>query len=326
MNNRQDIRDIMIFVNSIYQTYSEIAKKLIIKEDLLSLLYALDDGKSHTQSDICKLWNIPKTTINTIVQECKDQKLLTLEESKTNRKEKYLKITEYGKIYSNEILSAIYEIENKAYDSCKENTNYLDFLQAFAKSLDNETNNYFTELYQIRMKNELKSIEYNDSFHDKLKKIYQEAFPITEQVPIDDLLNHKLGDIKTFVFTYKNSFVGFCSTITYKNIVYLLYFAMSSKYRNRGFGSQALELIKKQYENKVILADIENESYNSQNNLQRIKRKKFYFRSGFLDTNITYIQNDVEFIILSYGGNITEQEINEFWNNVPQKLLYYYRK
>lgn len=326
MNNRQEIRDIMIFVNSIYQTYTEIAKKLIIKEDLLSLLYALDDGKCHTQSDICKSWNIPKTTINTIVQECKKQNLLTLEESQTNKKEKYLKITEYGKIYSNEILSAIYEIENKAYEQCKNSSNYLDFLQTFAKSLDNETNNYFTELYQVRMRNELESTEYNDSFYNQLKKLYQEAFPKSEQVPLDDLLNHQLGDIKTYIFTYKNSFVGFCSTLAYKNIVYLLYFAMSSKYRNRGFGSQAIELIKRKYENKVILADIEKENYNSQNNLQRIKRKKFYLRSGFLETNITYIQSNTEFMILNYGESISEQEINEFWQNVPKKLMQYYRK
>ncbi len=326
MNNRQEIRDIMIFVNSIYQTYSEIAKKLIIKEDLLSLLYALDDGKTHTQSDICKSWNIPKTTINTIVQECKERNLLTLEENKTNRKEKYLKITEYGKIFSNEVLGAIYDIENKAYNTCKENTNYLDFLRTFAKELDYESNQYFNELYQIRMRNDLDIFVYNNSYYNDLKKIYHEAFPINEQIPLDDLLSKKLGDINTYVFTYKNSFVGFCSTIAYENIVYLLYFAMSSKYRNRGFGSQALELIKKHHESKVLLADIEKEDYDSTNKLQRIKRKKFYLRSGFVDTTITYIQRNVEFMILSYGGTVTEEEINKLWSNVSKELLYYYRK
>lgn len=49
-------------------------------------------------------------------------------------------------------------------------------------------------------------------------------------------------------------------------------------------------------------------------------------RSGFLETNITYIQSNTEFMILNYGESISEQEINEFWQNVPKKLMQYYRK
>lgn len=326
MNNHKEIKDIMIWINSINQTYSKIANNLLIKEDLLKLLYALDDGLPHTQSDICKAWDIPKTTLNTIVQESIEQKLLIFEDSKNSKKEKYLKLTDYGKVYTNEILKTIYEIENKAYSVSKDNSNYLDFLQSFSKSLEKETNNYFTELYKVSLRNELEIVSYDSSYYKKLDKIYHEAFPKTEQVPLDELLNHTLGDIKTYIFTYKNSFVGFCSTLSYKNIVYLLYFAMSSKYRNRGFGSQALELIKNQYQDTVILADIENVSYNSTNYLQRIKRKKFYLRSGFTDTSISYIQRNTEFIILKYGKNVLKEEIDEFWNNVPEKLLLYYRK
>ena len=325
-NNRENIRRIMISVNVICQIYADMAKKLIIKDDLLSLLYALDDGKAHTQSDICHLWNIPKTTINTIVQECKERNLLLLEENPMNKKEKYLRITEYGKIFSNEILRSVYEIEEKAYEKSKECTNYIDFLEMFTKNLEDETKIHFDELYRLSQINELEIMEYtnNANLYNEINKLYLEAFPSNERVPIDVLFKSNSNIIKTYVFTYKNNFVGFCSTLSYKNIIYLLYFAMSSKYRNRGFGSCALELIKKN-NNKVILADIECEHPDSLNKLQRIKRKKFYLRSGFVSTGITYTQKNTEFEILSFGGSVTNEELTDLWENVPKHLFYYYR-
>ena len=71
------------------------------------------------------------------------------------------------------------------------------------------------------------------------------------------------------------------------------------------------------------IVDIEQEKYDSTNKLQRIKRKKFYLRSGFIPTNITYTQQNVIFEILSFGGNITENDLTNLWNNVPKQLFYY---
>lgn len=326
-NDRESIRKIMISVNVICQIYSEMAKKLIIKDDMLSLLYALDDGKPHTQSDICHLWNIPKTTINTIVQECKERKLLTLEENPENKKEKYLKITDYGKIFSNEILQSIYEIEDKAYHESKKYHNVIEFLENFTKNLNAETKSYFNDLYSVSQRNELEIIKYDTTskyYHD-IEKLYNEAFPKNEQIPLNEFLEATIDNMNTYIFTYKNNFVGFCVTLSHEKIVYLLYFAMSSKYRNRGFGSQALELIKKNNNDKVLLVDIEQEQYDSSNKLQRIKRKKFYLRSGFTPTQMTYVQQNVTFEILSFGGNITEKDLTNLWDNVPKRLFYYYR-
>ena len=49
--------------------YAEIAKKSNVKPNLMWILYALDDGKSHSQKEISLSWDIPITTINTIVKE-----------------------------------------------------------------------------------------------------------------------------------------------------------------------------------------------------------------------------------------------------------------
>lgn len=39
-----------------------------VSENMLTLMYALNDGKVHTQKQICEQFSIPKTTINTIKQ------------------------------------------------------------------------------------------------------------------------------------------------------------------------------------------------------------------------------------------------------------------
>ena len=49
--------------------YERLSKKMGVKANLLWLLYALDDGKPHSQSKICDEWLFPRTTINTIIRE-----------------------------------------------------------------------------------------------------------------------------------------------------------------------------------------------------------------------------------------------------------------
>ena len=75
---RNEIRRLMITVNQVEGLYYSAAKMLGIKENTLTLLYALDDGKSHSQKQICDEWFIPRTTINTVVKECVNSGYITL--------------------------------------------------------------------------------------------------------------------------------------------------------------------------------------------------------------------------------------------------------
>ncbi len=52
--------------------YAEVAKKSGVKPNLMWILYALNDGESHSQKEISISWDIPITTINTIVKELND--------------------------------------------------------------------------------------------------------------------------------------------------------------------------------------------------------------------------------------------------------------
>lgn len=145
-DHRTDIRRIMTAVNTIDGIYALEAKKIGIKENTLSLLYALDDGKAHTQTQICTEWLIPKTTINTIVKECIHAGYVTLE-AEGHSHDKKIKLTERGQEYARNVLAQVYTIEQKAMEKTigQFSTEFIDAVQQFSCHLRNEFDNYFKE-------------------------------------------------------------------------------------------------------------------------------------------------------------------------------------
>ena len=125
---REEIRRIMVSVNVIDGIYAMGAKKIGIKDNSLSLLYALDDGKPHSQKEICEHWLIPKTTLNTIVKECVNAGYIVLDGIK-HTKEKEIRLTDKGQEYAKTILNQVYELERRAME--KTLSSYSpDFVQA----------------------------------------------------------------------------------------------------------------------------------------------------------------------------------------------------
>ncbi len=112
---RDEIRQIMICVNMIDGIYTMGSKKVGLKYNTLALLYALDDGKSHSQKEICEHWLIPKTTINTIVKECITAGYVILD-TVSHKKEKEIRLTDKGREFARPILNQFYEVERRAME------------------------------------------------------------------------------------------------------------------------------------------------------------------------------------------------------------------
>ena len=85
---------------------NEGKKKLAYSE--LCVMYALDDGKPHSQREISQEWLVPKTTVNTIVKKWEKEGLLTLTPIPEKRREKYIILTESGREYAKEFMGFIY--------------------------------------------------------------------------------------------------------------------------------------------------------------------------------------------------------------------------
>ena len=143
---RNEIRRIMIAVNVIDGAYEQIAKKIGIKENTLALLYALDDGKSHSQKEICEEWLIPKTTLNTIVKECVETGYIFLNHN-NHKKQKEICLTEKGQQFAKKILGQVYELEACAMRNTLEVTSprFVPALEQFMTNLKAEARRFYDE-------------------------------------------------------------------------------------------------------------------------------------------------------------------------------------
>lgn len=125
--------------------YAEYAKESGVKENLLWILYALNDGNSHSQKEICDSWDLPRTTVNTIIKELENDCYVKLLQIKGEKRELEVVLTDKGKAYADCLLDKIYKIEEKV-------SQYL-----IESDLTLKLNNLLNELYNAK-----KSIEGNE--------------------------------------------------------------------------------------------------------------------------------------------------------------------
>ena len=157
----------------------------------------------------------------------------------------------------------------------------------------------------------------------KVTKLYNEAFPKDERIPIWLLKMLARKNKAKFYGIYDNEkFVGLVYNIFYKDIVFVFYLAIDKETRGQGYGTKVLESIKQKYRNYRIILCIEPVDKNSNNYEQRIKRKNFYLKNGFKDSNYTIKEKNIIYDMLYYNKNVTLQEFQELMKNYFGKILY----
>lgn len=110
---QEAVRRIIWAINKIDGVYYYFARHLGINENALTLLYALDDGRLHSQKEVSDEWLIPRTTINTIVKNMVSDGYIAFD-SKQHTKEKAIMLTEKGRDYVDELMRSIYSAEENA--------------------------------------------------------------------------------------------------------------------------------------------------------------------------------------------------------------------
>lgn len=119
MNSRIFFYEFGKLIYSIDGFYAEYAKEKSVKPNLLWILYALNDGQEHSQKEICDTWDLPRTTINTIIKELEADGYAFLSQIIGEKRELSVKLTDEGKKYASSMLQELYEIEEKVYESIK---------------------------------------------------------------------------------------------------------------------------------------------------------------------------------------------------------------
>lgn len=120
--------------------YSEFARKSKVKAKLLWVLYALNDGEEHTQKEVSETWEIPRTTVNTVVKELEANGFVVLSPIKGEKREMLVSLTESGKHYAEDKLAEIYAIEGRAFANLDDdNKKVIDHLNNLLHELNNQS-------------------------------------------------------------------------------------------------------------------------------------------------------------------------------------------
>lgn len=141
MNSKQFFYELGKAIYRLDAAYNSFAKESAVAPSLMWILYAINDDKEHTQIEICKDWDLPKSTVNTIIKELEEQGYINLYPIKGKRREMSIVISESGKIYANKLLSKLYEVESRIYDSLDNNDYKLYQSLNKISTLLNEKNN-----------------------------------------------------------------------------------------------------------------------------------------------------------------------------------------
>lgn len=153
----------------------------------------------------------------------------------------------------------------------------------------------------------------------KIKKLYEDAFPENERFSFSMMIKNESGHYETFGFYKDEDFVGFAVLLNSGDISHILYIATLPSLRGNGLGTKALEALARIKKGIKIIVDIERELPNCAENELRRRRKNFYIRNGYEETEIRYRWQEESYEILSLGGKVTKEDFGNFWKRLGIK-------
>ena len=163
----------------------------------------------------------------------------------------------------------------------------------------------------------------------QVKALYESAFPANERIPIKHLLDDKIKREFWAFFNKDNGenaaapkFCGFSNSISHGDITNIVYFAVVPELRCHGYGSQILQVIRRQHPDTRIVVDIEVEedSKDTKELERRNRRRDFYQRNGFDSSPVDYVWQGEHYRLLSAGGIVTEKEFRNFWKEILKDI------
>ena len=150
----------------------------------------------------------------------------------------------------------------------------------------------------------------------KIEKLYIESFPENERFSFGMMIKNEKGHYETFGFYYNEEFCGFAILLNSGDISHIIYFATLPEVRGKGLGTKALAAIGRIKSGNRIIVDIEREMPDCEENEIRRRRKGFYLRNGYEETEIRYRWQDESYEILSFVGLVSREDFGEFWRSL----------
>lgn len=153
----------------------------------------------------------------------------------------------------------------------------------------------------------------------KIRNLYIESFPENERFSFSMMLKNENGHYETFAFYIDDSFCGFAILLNSGDISHILYLATKPELRGKGLGAKALASIARIKKGMRIIVDIERELPGLCDNDIRRRRKNFYLRNGYRETEVRYRWQDESYEILVLGGELSKEDFGNFWKSLGIK-------
>lgn len=92
-----------------------------------------------------------------------------------------------------------------------------------------------------------------------------------------------------------------------------MFLAVDKNIRSKGYGSKILEEMQSLYPSNKIIISIERCDVEATNINDRIRRKNFYLKNGYIDTEYLIELSKVEQEIIIKNGNFNKDEFYNFF-------------
>ena len=144
----------------------------------------------------------------------------------------------------------------------------------------------------------MKVIKYESIYYKQVNDIYEKSFPQEERyITLDKMVQNKNTEL--YCLIDNNQVSGMIYLIFYKEMIFILYLAVNTEKRSKGYGSYLLKWCLQEYSDKEIYLNIEEVKEGIKDYEVRKKRLKFYQKNGFFITNYLSNENIENFNILS---------------------------
>ena len=95
----------------------------------------------------------------------------------------------------------------------------------------------------------MKIVKFKPEYYNQVYEIYEKSFPIEERyITLDKMI--KKENTELYCLVDKEAIFGFVYLLFYQNMIFILYLAVSSEKRSKGYGSYLLKWCLKKYSHK----------------------------------------------------------------------------
>ena len=151
-------------------------------------------------------------------------------------------------------------------------------------------------------------VKYKKMYYEQVNDIYEKSFTKEERyITLDKMIEAKNTELYCLIDNEK--VLGIIYLIFCEDMIFILYLAVNSKERSKGYGSYLLKWCLEKYSNKKIYLNIEEVKDGFKNYEIRKKRLDFYLKNGFFITKYISKEEVENFNILSNSLNI---DVNQY--------------